>query len=81
MIASITGQFLGIQEIAIKDKPSMRVVQLLQCSKSGKWDIATIPITNGFTPPKPNEKITLDVTVSAFLGKKDGQAKIGLRMD
>lgn len=81
MVATVTGQFLGIQEIPIKDKPALKMAQLLQQGKKGDFSIVNIPISDGFSAPKANEKITVAVTVSAFISKRDNSAKVGLRME
>lgn len=80
MVASVSGQFLGILEIPVKDKAPMKFMQLLQQGKKGDFSIINIAIENGYALPKTNEKITLDVVISAFLSKKDNTAKQGLRV-
>jgi len=80
MVATITGQFLGVEEITLKDKSPMKLMQVLQQSKRGGFTILNIPIENGYQVPKLNEKVTIEVSVSAFLSKKDNTAKLGVRI-
>lgn len=78
MIVDLTGTFLGVTEVQLRDKPPMRLVELLQSTESGH-DLIKIPVSDTFKVPEVNKPFTCKVRVSAFIGK-DKTAKVGVRM-
>lgn len=79
MQAEVKGLFLGVIEIQVKDKPNMKMIELMQQTSYGH-EILRIPFDNGYQVPKENTMVTIPVAVSAFVSKKDGTAKLGTRL-